>query len=51
MKLYCIDTVEIPGFLLLHKNHIFIARREDTILYFTCQDIDVTMITNMVSQL
>jgi len=31
---YCIDTDEIPGFLLLLKNHIFIARSEDTIFIF-----------------
>ena len=29
--LYYIDTDEIPGFFLLLKNHIFIARSEDTI--------------------
>ena len=28
---YYIDTDEIPGFLLLLKNHIFTARSEDTI--------------------
>ena len=31
--LYYIDT-EIPGFFLLLKNHIFIARSEDTFLIF-----------------
>ena len=45
---YYIDTDEIPGFFLLLKNHIFIARREDTILSFTCEDIGVAMVTNMV---
>ena len=29
-----IDTDEIPGFLLLLKNHIFTARSEDTIFIF-----------------
>ena len=29
-----IDTDEIPGFFLLLKNHIFIARSEDTIFVF-----------------
>ena len=32
--LYYIDTDEIPGFFLLLKNHIFIARSEDTFLIF-----------------
>ena len=32
--LYYIDTDEIPGFFLLLKNHIFIARSEDTIFIF-----------------
>ena len=32
--LYYIDTDEIPAFFLLLKNHIFIARSEDTILIF-----------------
>ena len=31
MIFYNIDTDEIPGFLLLLKNHIFTARSEDTI--------------------
>ena len=48
---YYIDTDEIPGFFLLLKNHIFIARSEDTIFFFTCEDIDVAMVTNMISQL
>ena len=30
-RLYYIDTDEIPGFLLLQKDHIFTARSEDTI--------------------
>ena len=29
-----IDTDEVPGFFLLLKNHIFIARSEDTIFIF-----------------
>ena len=48
---YYIDTDEIPGCFLLLKNHIFIARSEDTIFFFTCEDIDVAMVTNMISQL
>ena len=32
--LYYIDTDEIPGFFCLLKNHIFIARSEDTIFIF-----------------
>ena len=32
--LYYIDTDEIPGFLLLLKNHILTARSEDTIFIF-----------------
>ena len=32
--IYYIDTDEIPGFLLLLKNHIFTARSEDTIFIF-----------------
>ena len=48
---YYIDTDEIPGFFLLLKNHIFIARSEDTLsLSFTCEDIGVAMVTNMISQ-
>ena len=34
IKIYYINTSEIPGFLLLLKNHIFIARSEDTIFIF-----------------
>ena len=35
-KIWCyyIDTDEIPGFLLLPKNHIITARRKDTIFIF-----------------
>ena len=32
--IYYIDTDEIPGFLLLLKNHILTARSEDTIFIF-----------------
>ena len=32
--IYYIDTDEIPGFFLLLKTHIFIARSEDTIFIF-----------------
>ena len=31
---YYIDTDEIPGFFLVLKNHIFIARSEETTLIF-----------------
>ena len=41
-SIYYINTCEIPGFLLLLKNHIFIARSERTIfLSFTGEDISV----------
>ena len=33
--LYYTDTDEIPGFFLLLKNHIFIARSEDTFFYLS----------------
>ena len=33
-EIYYIDADEIPGFLLLLKNHIFTARSEDTIFIF-----------------
>ena len=50
---YNIDTDEIPGFLLLLKNHIFTALSEDTINFisFTCEDIGVAMVTNIIIQL
>ena len=44
-----IDTDEIPGFFLWLKNHIFIARSEDTIFIF--HHIGVAMVTNRISQL
>ena len=34
ISIYYIDTDEIPGIFLLLKNHIFIARGEDTIFIF-----------------
>ena len=40
---YYMDTDEIPGFLLLLKNHIFTARSKDTIFLFH-------MVTKMISQ-
>ena len=49
--IYYIDTNEIPGLFLLLKNHIFIARSEDTIFICQCEDICVAMVTNMISQL
>jgi len=48
MMIYCIRTREIPGFFLLLKNHIFIARSEDTIF---SEDNGVAMVTNIISQL
>ena len=39
IRIYCIDTDEIPGICLNLKNHIFIVRSEDTI------DIGVVMVT------
>ena len=48
---YYIDTDEIPGFFLLLKNHIFIARSEDTIFISSCEDTGVAMVTSMISQL
>ena len=47
--IYYIDTDEITGFFLLLKTHIFIARSGDTIT-FTCEDIGVAMVTNMISK-
>ena len=44
-----VDTDEIPGFFLWLKNHIFIARSEDTIFIF--HHIGVAMVTNRISQL
>ena len=35
VSIYYIDTDEIPGFLLLLKNHIFTARSEDTMFIFS----------------
>ena len=44
-----IDTDDIPGFFLWLKNHIFIARSEDTIFIF--HHIGVAMVTNRICQL
>ena len=41
--------MKYQDFFPLLKNHIFIARSEDTILFFTCEDIGVAMVTNMIS--
>ena len=41
----------MPGFFLLLKIHIFIARSEMLFLSFSCEDIGVAMVTNMISQL
>ena len=46
-----IDTDEIPSFFLLVKNRIFIARSEYSNIFFMCEDTDVAMVTNMISQL
>ena len=50
---YYIGTGEIPRFLLSLKRHILTARSELKILFlsFTCEDISVTMVTNMINQL
>ena len=45
---YYIDTDEILGFFLLLKNHIFIVRSKDTIFPFTCEDIGVAIVTNIM---
>ena len=51
MHVYYIDTDEVPRFFLLEKNHIFIARSQKVLfLSFTCEDIGVAMVTNMISQ-
>ena len=51
MYLYYIDTDEIPRFFLLEKNHIFIARSEDTIFFYLSRmRILVAMVTHMISQ-
>ena len=50
LQLVCIhyiDTDETPGFFLLLKNPIFIARSKDAFLSFTCKDIGVAMVTNI----
>ena len=51
-NVFCyIDTVEMPGFLLLLK--IISAQRTVKIQYlsFTCEDIGVAMVTNRITQL
>ena len=49
--IYHIDTEEMPGLFVLLKNHTFIALREDIMfLSFTCEDIDVFMVTEMISR-
>ena len=52
-SIYYIDTNKIPGvFHLLKKKIFFIARCEDIFfLSFTCEDLGVAMVTNMISQL
>ena len=40
-------TDEIPGFFLLLKNHMFIVAVKILFLSFTCEDIGVTMVTNI----
>ena len=40
----------MPGFFLLLKSHIFTARSKK-FLSFSCEDIGVAMVTNMISQL
>ena len=59
--IYYIDTDEIPGFLLLLKNHIITARSEDTrkivsslhavkICFFTCEDIGYPITIALLAQ-
>ena len=49
---YYIDTDEIPGFFLLLKKIISSSRAVKILfLFFTCEDINVAMVTNMMSQL
>ena len=50
MRFYDIDTNEIPGFSFYLK--IISSSRVVKILFlsFTCKDIGVAMVTNMVSQ-
>ena len=45
---YCIDTDEMPGFFLLLKNHISLRAVKILFLSFTCEDIGVAMVTNMI---
>ena len=47
--IYYKNSCEIPGFLLLLKNHIFIARSNILFLSFTCEDIAVAIITKMIT--
>ena len=50
--LYYIDTDKIPGFFLLLKKSYLQSRAVKILfLFFTCEDIGVTMVTNMTSQL
>ena len=46
---YCIDTDEMPGFFLLLKNHISSRAVKILFLSFTCEDIGVAMVTNMIT--
>ena len=48
---YYIDTGEIPGFYFLEK--VIFSPRAVKIRFFsfTCEDIGVAMVTNMISQL
>ena len=48
---YYIDTDEIPLFFLLLKNHILTHAVKILFLSFTCENICVAMVTNMISQL
>ena len=46
-----IDTDEIPGFVLLLKNHISPRAVKILFLSFMCEDIGVAMVTNIITQL
>ena len=50
-QFYHIDTDEIAGFFLLVKNRIFARTVKILFLSLTCEDIDVAMVTSMISQL
>ena len=48
---HCIGTDEIPRFFLSLKNHFLAQAVKILFLSFTCENICVAMVTNMISQL